>query len=73
MSAPVQHGICTGGYLPLLKRIVDLKDTYITFQDNFPTIYKRFGIKRDEMMIVMPQVMRADVLCGTEQCTYIDE
>ena len=73
MTAPIQHNICTGAYLPLLKRIVDPKDTYILFQDNYPTIYKRLGITRDEMMILMPQVMRVDVLSGLDNLSYVGE
>ena len=73
MTAPIQHNICTGAYLPILKRIVDLKDTYILFQDNYSTIYKRFGITRDEMMILMPQVMKVDVLAGLDVLKYIGE
>lgn len=73
MTAPIQHNICTGAYLPILKRIVDLKDTYILFQDNYSTIYKRFGITRDEMMILMPQVMRVDVLAGLDVLKYVGE
>ena len=73
MTAPIQHNICTGAYLPILKRIVDLKDTHILFQDNYSTIYKRLGITRDEMMILMPQVMRVDVLAGLDTLKYIGE
>ena len=73
MTAPIQHNLCTGAYLPILKRIVDLKDTYILFQDNYSTIYKRLGITRDEMMILMPQVMRVDVLSGLDALKYIGE
>ena len=53
--------------------MVDIKDTYILFQDNYPTIYKRLGISRDEMMILMPQVMRVDVLAGLDNLSYIGE
>ena len=73
MTAPIQHSIITGAYLPLLKQQVDLKDTYITFQDNYPTIYKRLGITRDELMVLMPQVMSVDVLAGTDNLEYIGE
>lgn len=73
MSVPIQHNICTGAYLPLLKRIVNLRDTNILFQDYYPTIYKRLGITRDEMMILMPQVMSVDVLAGLDQLKYIGE
>ena len=73
MTAPIQHNICTGAYLPLLKREVDLKDTYILFQDNYPIIYKRLGITRDEMMVLMPQVMRVDVLSSLDNLSYVGE
>ena len=73
MTAPIQHNICCGAYLPILKREVDLKDTYILFQDNYPTQYKRFGISRDEMMVLMPQVMRVDVLAGLDNLKYVGE
>lgn len=73
MTAPIQHNIITGAYLPILKQQIDLTDTYITFQDNYPTMYKRFGISRDEMMILMPQVMGVDVLAGIDKLNYIGE
>lgn len=73
MTTPVQHNIITGAYLPILKREINQKETYLTYQDNYPTMYKRFGISRDEMMILMPQVMSVDVLSGIDKLKYIDE
>ena len=73
MTTPVQHNIITGAYLPLLKRQFDLKQTNINFVDNYPKIFKRFGITRDEMMILMPQVMSVDVLSGLDTLKYINE
>ena len=73
MSVPVQHNICTGAYLPILKRIINLRDTNILFEDKYPKIYRRLGITRDEMMILMPQVMGVDVLSGLDQLKYVDE
>ena len=73
MTSPVWQGICVGGYYPLISRIVDNKETYITFVDNYVPIYKRFGIKRWEMMVVMSKAMSSDVLAGTEKYKYIDE
>lgn len=73
MTAPVQHNIITGAYLPVLKRQFNLKETFISFQDNYPSVFKRFGITRDEMMILMPQVMSVDVLSGMDTLKYIDE
>lgn len=73
MTAPIQHNIITGAYLPIIKREFNQKETYITFQDNYPKFFKRFGISRDEMMILMPQVMSVDVLSGSDKLKYIDE
>ena len=73
MTSPVQHNIITGAYLPILKREINQKETYLTYQDNYPTMYKRFGISRDEMMILMPQVMSVDILSGIDKLKYIDE
>lgn len=73
MTAPIQHNIPTGGFLPILKRIVDVKETNIQFVDNYPKIYQRFGISRDEMMILMPQVMTVDILAGLDKLKYVDE
>ena len=73
MTAPIQHNIITGAYLPIIKREIDLKETYITFQDNYIKFFKRFGISRDEMMILMPQAMSVDVLSGTDKLKYIGE
>ena len=73
MTTPVQHCIITGAYLPIIKRRVNLCSTYIQFQDNYPSEYKRFGIGRDEMMILMPQVMGVDVLSGLDKLKYVGE
>ena len=73
MSTPVQHCLITGAYLPIIKRRVNLCSTYIQFQDNYPSEYKRFGIGRDEMMILMPQVMGVDVLSGLDKLKYVGE
>ena len=54
MTTPIQHNIITGAYLPIIKREFNLKETYINFQDNYAKYFKRFGITRDEMMILMP-------------------
>ena len=73
MTAPIQHNICTGAYLPILKRDVDIKETNILFQDNYPVLYERLGLTRDELMILMPQVMTVDVLAGLDKLKYVGE
>ena len=73
MTVLIQHAIITGAYIPLIKREFDQKQTYITFQDNYPSTFKRYGISRDEMMVLMPQIMSVDPLSGTDKLTYIGE
>ena len=73
MTTPIQHNIITGAYLPIIKREFNLKETYINFQDNYAKYFKHFGITRDEMMILMPQVMSVDVLSGIDVLKYIGE
>ena len=73
MTAPIQHNIITGAYLPIIKSEIDIKDTDILFKDNFPLMYERFGITRDEMMVLMPQVMTVDILSGIDKLKYIGE
>ena len=73
MTSPIQHNIITGAYLPIIKREFNQKETFITFQDNYVKTFKRFGITRDEMMVLMPQVMSVDVLSGMDKLQYIDE
>jgi hypothetical protein len=45
----------------------------ILFTDNYKKYYERFGIFRDEMLAVMPSVMRCDVLSGLDELEYYDE
>lgn len=73
MSCPIQHEIPVGALMPILKRTVNLREANLQFHDNYPDIYKRFGIDRSEMMIVMPSVMGVDVLSGCDKLKYIDE
>lgn len=73
MSCPIQHEIPVGALMPLLKRIINLHETNLQFHDNYPDIYKRFGIDRSEMMVIMPSVMCVDVLSGCDKLKYIGE
>ena len=73
MSCPMMHDIPVGALLPLLKRSFNYKTTNIEFHDYFPEIYKRFGIDRAEMMVILPAVSTVDVLTGFETLKYIGE
>ena len=73
MSCPIQHEIPTAAIVPLLKRIVNQRETNLLFHDYYPEIYKRFGIDRAEMMVVMPAVMGVDVLSACDKLKYIGE
>lgn len=73
MTTPVQHGIITGAYMPIIKRVVDNHESYLTLRDNYPEVYERFGVTRDEMMVLMPAVMSVDVLAGMDVLRYVGE
>lgn len=73
MSAPVSHNLIVGAYLPLVKRTLDMRHCYYNLQDNYTTYFKRLGIRRDEMMILMPQMMTVDILVGNKSLPYIGE
>ncbi len=75
MSCPMSHGICVGGMIPLLRRCFDTS-TRIQWEDNYEKIFKRFGIRRDEMMVVMNQLMTVDCLVGyvaSQFMEYVEE
>ena len=65
-SCPMSHGICVGAFIPILKQTYDTS-TRIQWEDNYTKYFKRLGIRRDEMMIVMNQIMGVDVLRGRLQ------
>ncbi len=73
MSTPVNQCIITHAYLPVINMTEDKHEAGINFRDNFAARYQRLGIYRDEMMILMPQVMGVDVLSGTEKLEYFEE
>ena len=63
MSCVMSHGLCTAAFLPILRETYST-DTRIQFTDEYPKYFKRLGIRRDEMMVVMNQVLTVDVLVG---------
>lgn len=74
MSAPSQQGIPVGGYYPSLSLInAGIKRTSLLFTDNYSKFYKPLGIRRYEMMRIMPYMMTSDVLVGLDLLEYIDE
>jgi hypothetical protein len=64
-SNPLSHGICVGAFIPILKQTFNSLSTRLQWEDNYPIHFKRLGIRRDEMLILMPQLMGVDVLRGT--------
>lgn len=73
MTSPIYHGIPTSAYIPILKQHVDLQSTDLYFHDYYPELYQRFGILRDEMIVVMPQVLTVDPLVGTARLKYLED
>jgi hypothetical protein len=76
MSAPYLHGIQSAAILPIIYNseplLKELRTAHVYFQDNYEAIYKHFGITRREMMTVMPNLMKVDVLSVTEILEYVE-
>jgi hypothetical protein len=73
MSLPLNHGLITGGYYPLLHRQISLLRSEVKFLDNYEKIFKRLQIDRHELLSIFPSIMNVDPLVGTAQLKYIDE
>ena len=74
MAAPLQQGIAVGGYYPSLSLYdYGIKHANLTFVDNYVKYFKPVGIRRYEMMRIMPYMMGSDVLVGLDRLDYIDE
>ena len=73
MSSAVYNSFPIAGYTPLLKRTIDNQSTNLLFKDNYPTIFERMGILRDEMMVMTKAYTLTDPLTGILNYRYIDE
>lgn len=75
MASPYNHAIQTGSILPLIYSTPELNNVRLTahtfFIDYYEKYFKHFGFTRDEMMIVMPDIMRVDVLTGSITNEYL--
>ena len=49
----------------------ELRTPHIYFKDNYEKYFKRYGITRNEMMIVMPTLMTVDPLSGDTLLPYL--
>ena len=75
MTSPYNHGILTGSILPLIYNTPELNEIRLTphtfYVDYYEKYFKHFGFSRNEMLIVMPDVMRVDLLGGTYISEYL--
>jgi len=75
MTSAYNRGIMTGSILPLIYSTPELNDIRLTAHqllvDYYEPYFKHFGFSRDEMMIIMPDIMRVDVLTGTTTDNYL--
>jgi len=71
MVCPLNHLIPTGAFTAALtQEEKNIREINILFKDYYARIYKKYGITRDEMMILMPFVMHSDVLSGLDKYDY---
>lgn len=75
MSSPYNHGIQTGSMLPSIyydpELNKQLRTAHILFQDNYEKYFKRYGIDRSEMLVVMCDLSKVDPLGGTTIYPYL--
>lgn len=76
MSSAFNHGIQSSAFLPSIyndqEALDALRISHLYFQDNYERIFKRYGIKRTEMLHVMPDLLKVDPLVGTEILPYLE-
>ena len=53
----------------MLKKI---RAQHVYLKDNYEKYFKRYGISRTEMMIVMGPLLSVDVLAGTDILPYLE-
>lgn len=70
MTTPVHQGFITGAYLPIIRETLNKQDTHILFKDEYYETFKKLGIDRDEMLVILPQMMRTDMLEGINNAVY---
>ena len=70
MTTPVQQGIITGGYMFELRDKINKNETNLLFHDYYTELFEPLGIYRDELMLVLPQALRVDLLTGTDNVPY---
>lgn len=74
MTSPVQQGILVGAYYPSLKSYdYGLRHAELTYKDNYAKYFRNLGIRRYEMMVVMPYMLHSDMLFGLEDYAYVGE
>lgn len=74
MASPSQQGIILGAYYPSLSMYdLGLRHANLLYTDNYAKYFKPLGIRRYEMMKVMPYMMTSDVLLGLDKPSYLEE
>jgi hypothetical protein len=75
MSTPYHKGIQVGSIRTVVNNSLRLYNishqTHLEFKDFYESDRKKFGIERDEMLVVMPQIMTVDTLVGADCLEYL--
>jgi hypothetical protein len=74
MACAINHGIPTGAILPSIRLESDLQnyESNLLVLDYYHLYYRRYGLLRDEMVVVMPSIMSCDILVGLQILDYIE-
>ena len=60
MSSPVYKGILVRAYVGYLKSVYKKEHVNLEFKDLWETHLKKLGLKREDMLILMPYAMNID-------------
>lgn len=76
MTSVYRQGLSIGSIIPSVyndpEAMKMLRTPNMFFVDNYEKLFKRYGFSRQEMMLVMGQLMRVDPLSGRDILEYVE-
>lgn len=72
MTSIMSHGFPVAAYLPAIRKTEWYNKTNILFEDNYEKVFKPLGLKRYELIVVVPHMLRSDPLVGRENLEYFN-
>jgi hypothetical protein len=76
MTSVYRQGLSIGSIIPSVYNDIEamkiLRTPNIFFVDNYEKLFKRYGFSRQEMMLVIGQLMKVDPLSGRDILEYVE-